>query len=115
MQVQTTDIESIRQAAGTLFEGAQFGGVPISFFVVDASPGGGPSLHVHPYEEIFVVQEGEAIFTINGQKLIVRAGQIVVAPREQPHKFINSGTGRLRSINIHPSERVVQRWIEEGS
>ena len=31
--------------------------------VVNAPPGGGPNLHTHPYEEVFVVQEGHATFT----------------------------------------------------
>ncbi len=43
---------------GNLFQGSDYGGVPISFFWVQASPGKGPRLHVHPYEEIFVIQEG---------------------------------------------------------
>jgi hypothetical protein len=32
--------------------------IPISFFWVQAAPGNGPSLHKHPYEEIFVILEG---------------------------------------------------------
>ena len=30
----------------------------VSFIVVDAPPESGPKLHKHPYEEVFVVQEG---------------------------------------------------------
>ena len=37
-----------------LFQGAKYGDVPVSFFWVEAQPGSGPRLHVHPYEEIFV-------------------------------------------------------------
>jgi hypothetical protein len=37
-------------------------GVSVSVIVVDAPPGGGPRLHRHPYEEVFVVQEGSATF-----------------------------------------------------
>jgi hypothetical protein len=38
------------------FQGYQYY-AGVSFIVVDASPGGGPKLHGHPYEEVFVVQE----------------------------------------------------------
>jgi hypothetical protein len=38
-------------------------GASVSVIVVDATPGGGPKLHKHPYEEVFVVQEGSATFT----------------------------------------------------
>src|SRR5215210_8997062 len=41
----------------------------VSFIVVDAPPGGGPKLHRHPYEEVFVVQEGTATFTA-GEEII---------------------------------------------
>lgn len=51
--------------------------------VVDAPPGGGPKLHRHPYEEVFVV-----------------------------HKFVNSGGGRLRQVDIHASERFITEWLE---
>ena len=40
------------------FEGEQYGDVGVSFFLLDAPPGGGPGLHTHPYAEVFVVQEG---------------------------------------------------------
>ena len=42
--------------------GDDHGGVGITFLLVDASPGRGPALHQHPYEEIFIVQEGSARF-----------------------------------------------------
>jgi MFS family permease len=38
----------------------EHGGISISFFWVQAAPGNGPRLHKHPYEEIFVIQEGHA-------------------------------------------------------
>ena len=34
-------------------------GAGISLFVVDSPPGGGPALHRHEYEEVFVVHEGQ--------------------------------------------------------
>ncbi len=44
------------------FEGCRYGDVHVSFFfLVDSPPGSGPVLHTHPYEEIFVMLEGEAI------------------------------------------------------
>jgi len=41
---------------------------------VDAPPGGGPKLHKHPYEEIFVVQEGTATFTAGDETIKVEGG-----------------------------------------
>jgi oxalate decarboxylase/phosphoglucose isomerase-like protein (cupin superfamily) len=50
-----------RSATAALFEG---GDVPISIFVTEYERGQGPSLHLHPYSEVFVVQSGTAAFTV---------------------------------------------------
>jgi mannose-6-phosphate isomerase-like protein (cupin superfamily) len=83
----------------------------VSFIVVDASPGSGPKLHRHPYEEVFVVQEGSVTFTAGEEVIEARGGQVVVVPAGVPHKFVNSGAGRLRQIDIHASERFVTEWL----
>jgi mannose-6-phosphate isomerase-like protein (cupin superfamily) len=95
------------------FEGYRYGEVDVSFFLVDTPPGGGPVLHTHPYEEVFVVQEGEATYTVGGDTIGVGAGQIVVAPAGVPHKFVNSGSGPLRQVDIHPSGRIRQVDVPE--
>ena len=35
----------------------------VSIIVVDAPLGSGPRLHRHPYEEVFVIQDGTVTFT----------------------------------------------------
>ena len=43
------------------FEGHLFGGsANVSIILIDMLPGDGPRLHSHPYEEVFIVQEGQA-------------------------------------------------------
>src|ERR671917_645696 len=93
------------------FEGCRYDDTNVSFFLVDAPPGGGSRLHKHPYEEIFVTLEGEATFTVGDATIEVSAGQVVVAPAGVPHKFVNSGSGPLRQVDIHPSARVLQHNI----
>jgi mannose-6-phosphate isomerase-like protein (cupin superfamily) len=85
----------------------------VSFIVVDAPPGSDPKLHRHPYEEVFVIQEGTATFTAGDELIEASSGQVVVLPAGVPHKFVNSGAGRLRQIDIHASERFVTEWLEE--
>ena len=97
------------------FEGYRYGDVGVSFFLVDSPPGGGAVLHTHPYEEVFVTLEGQATFTVGDATIEVGAGQVVVAPAGVPHKFVNSGTGPLRQVDIHPSGRVLQENIPEDS
>ncbi len=95
------------------FEGHHYGDTGVSFIVVDAPPGSGPKLHRHPYEEVFVVQEGSATFTAGDEVIEARAGQVVVVPASVPHKFVNSGSGRLRQVDIHASERFITEWLED--
>jgi len=59
-----------------------------------------------------VVQGGTATFTAGDEIIEARGGQVVVVPAGLAHKFVNSGTGRLRQIDIHASERFVTEWLE---
>lgn len=86
--------------------------VGVCIIFVEAPPGRGPALHQHPYEEIFIVQEGEALFVADGEGRTVRAGEIVVAPANTPHRFVNNGPGVLRQIDIHVSPRFVTEWLD---
>jgi len=83
----------------------------ICVIVVEAEKGGGPQLHRHPYEEVFVVQEGEATFTLDGEERVVRAGEVVVAPAGVAHRFVNSGDGPLRQVDIHVSRAFDTEWL----
>jgi len=60
-------------------------GLDITVLFVEVPPGAGPALHRHPYAELFIVQEGEAIFTLDGERRKVGAGYILIARTNQPH------------------------------
>lgn len=95
------------------FEGYQHGDAGISAILVDVAPGDGPRLHQHPYEEVFIIQEGRATYTIGATTVEATAGQIAIVPAGVPHKFINSGSGRLRQVDIHHSPRFITQWLED--
>jgi mannose-6-phosphate isomerase-like protein (cupin superfamily) len=84
----------------------------VSVIVVDAPPGGGPKLHRHPYEEVFVIQDGTVTFTAGDETIEASGGQVVVVPGGVPHKFANTGEGRLRQVDIHASDRFITEWLE---
>jgi quercetin dioxygenase-like cupin family protein len=94
-------------------EGDDLGGIGASVIVVDATPGSRPMLHKHPYAEIFVVLEGQATFTAGEEVIEAIGGQVVVVPAGVPHTFVNSGTGPLRQVDIHPSGRFITEWLED--
>jgi len=81
---------------------------PLSAYIVNAKPGQGPPLHTHPYVEVAFTLEGRATITVGAQTREVNAGGIVVIPADTPHRFVNSGDGVLRQIDIHASPRFIQ-------
>jgi mannose-6-phosphate isomerase-like protein (cupin superfamily) len=85
------------------FEGYQHGDTSFSFIWVDMPPGHGVRLHRHRYQEVFVIQEGSATFTVGSTNLDAYAGQIVIVPPGMPHRFVNSGDRTLRQIDVHES------------
>jgi mannose-6-phosphate isomerase-like protein (cupin superfamily) len=95
------------------FEGHTVGEVGVSFFVTDAAASHGPSLHTHPYAEVFVVEEGRVAFTVGDAKIEAAAGQVVVVPAGIPHKFVNLGPGRSRHLDIHASGTMQSEWLED--
>jgi mannose-6-phosphate isomerase-like protein (cupin superfamily) len=74
--------------------------------------GAGPRLHKHPYAETFVIRSGRARFTIGAETVEASAGQILVAPKDTPHKFENLGPGPLVTIDIHENGSFVTEWLE---
>ena len=95
------------------FEGYLHGDTGVSFILVDMQPGDGVRLHTHPYQEIFIIQEGVATYTVGAATIEARVGQVIIAPADTPHKFVNSGEGKLRQVDIHLSKRFITRWLEE--
>ncbi len=92
----------------SLLEGRRHSQVDVSIFVSCFEAGDGPSLHRHPYPEVFVVEEGTAAFTSGSEQLVVAGGHVLVIPAETPHRFENVGTNPLRIVSIHPSGEVRQ-------
>jgi mannose-6-phosphate isomerase-like protein (cupin superfamily) len=95
------------------FEGVDVGtGVTVLFFTTERV-GHGPRWHVHPYDEIFIVRRGRALFTIGEDKIEAEAGDILLGPAEIPHKFENLGPGLLETTDIHLSERWIQTNLDD--
>lgn len=92
------------------FEGAKFD-TNLSFIWVDMKPEEEIKLHSHPYQEIFIIQEGHSTFTVGDETIEAQAGQIVIAPANVPHKFVNTGNVQLKQIDIHVSREIITDWL----
>ena len=102
-----------------LFEGKGVQtGVTLIRYVTE-TVGEGPTLHVHPYDEVFTIQEGRARFTVGDETIDAGAGDIVFGPANVPHGYQNLGPGRLDSLDVHLSPEWIQfdlaeSWDESG-
>jgi len=95
------------------FQGKEIGtDVTVLFFTTEET-GAGPRWHVHPYDEIFIIREGNALFTIGDKKIEATAGDILLGPAHVPHKYHNLGPGLLETTDIHLSDRWVQTDLED--
>ena len=95
------------------FQGIQYQATNVSFIWVDMPPGGTIRLHKHPYEEIFIIQEGVATFTVGLATLSAYSGQIIIVPAEVPHKFMNLSDKQLKQIDIHVNKQFITDWLED--
>jgi len=93
------------------FVGEQHGAVGACVIFVEAPPGEGPKLHRHPYVELLIVIEGIATFDDGTYRREVGAGEMAIVDPHQAHRFINSGTGVLRQVDIHLSPRFITEWL----
>ncbi len=108
VHLQRSDWASDDRLWQGVLEGKDIGtGVTVLFFENEET-GKGPVLHVHPYDEIFIVRAGRALFTIGEEKIEATAGQILLGPANVPHKFSNLGPGLLETTDIHVSDRWIQ-------
>jgi mannose-6-phosphate isomerase-like protein (cupin superfamily) len=92
-------------------EGKDFG-AGLSLIFVDMAPGRGPSLHRHPYEEVFVVHAGKVTFTVGEAQVDAGPGDVVAVPARTPHGFVNSGDEHLRLTAIHHAPEFETEWLD---
>lgn len=98
--------------AADLFNGVQHGLVDISLMFGEVQPGAAVGLHRHAYEELFIIHQGQAAFTIDGTTVEVQAGDLVVIPAGLPHRFVNIGADVLRQTAVHAADAIAIEWLE---
>ena len=112
--MEIIDIESIAAAVGASarFEGEGHGS-SVSFFVVRNQPGGGADRHRHPYDETFVILDGDIEVIVDEELRMLGPGTIAVVPARAWHEFKNRSDRVSLMVNIHPSPRIIQEnWSD---
>ena len=67
-------------------------------------PGKGPPLHKHPYDEVYIVRQGQASVVVGDEELSVSEGDILIIPADTPHKVLTAGKGTIEIISVHVSD-----------
>jgi quercetin dioxygenase-like cupin family protein len=64
-------------------------------------PGQSHALHAHAgQDKVYHVLDGEGVFLLEGGRLPMRAGDLLVAPEGVPHGIENTSRGRLIVLAI---------------
>ena len=87
-------------------------GTTISLILDRSETGEGPRLHKHPYDETWVVIDGQLTFQAGEERLEAGPGDIVIVPPDVPHKFTNNGPTRANLVCIHAHPTFVTEWLE---
>lgn len=78
-------------------------------------PGGGPPPHVHSREEEgFYILEGEITFTVNGEKIVAKAGTFANMPVGTPHSFKNESNRPAKMLISVAPAGLEQMFFEVG-
>src|SRR3954471_7352356 len=78
-------------------------------------PGGGPPPHVHSREEEgFYVLDGEITFTVNGERVVAKAGTFANMPAGTPHSFKNESDRPARMLISVAPAGLEQMFFEVG-
>ena len=79
-------------------------------------PGGGPPPHVHSREEEgFYVLEGEITFTVNGERLVAKAGTFANMPVGTPHSFKNESNKPAKMLVSVAPAGLEKMFMEIGA
>src|SRR5262245_37150514 len=78
-------------------------------------PGGGPPPHVHSREEEgFYILDGEISFTINGERVVARAGMFANIPVGTPHSFKNDSSQPAKMLISVAPAGLENMFLEVG-
>ena len=91
-----------------------FGADLLTMFTVDYEVGGAAQAHDHPFEETYFFLEGEVEAELDGERHVLRPGDVVFAGVGSVHGFWNEGPERVRWIETQapqPPARHAYRWL----
>jgi len=87
-----------------------FGSQHFNMFIIEFTEGGQTNEHEHPFEEAYLVLEGEVTFSAEGEEYVLTPGTIGWSGVGSPHGFyLNRGTSCLW-LEIMTPQPPTQNW-----
>ena len=92
---------------GRVTEGTAATKLGAGFDILEPGKIGCPYHYHLAQEEMFVILEGEGTLRVAGERVPVRAGDVIVIPPgpEYPHQLINSGSVPMKYLSISTQEQ----------
>jgi uncharacterized cupin superfamily protein len=92
---------------GRVSEGTAATKLGAGFDILEPGKIGCPYHYHLAQEEMFVILEGEGTLRVAGERVPVRAGDVIVIPPgpEYPHHLINTGTVPMKYLSISTQEK----------
>jgi mannose-6-phosphate isomerase-like protein (cupin superfamily) len=103
------------EVAAHIFDGSDHGNISSSAFIVDCAPGTGPRRHKHPYDEVFIIVEGNVQLEADGELFEATPQDICIVPTDVPHTFTNLGPGRALMVNVHANAKAITEFVDDGA
>jgi len=76
------------------------------------APGAAVPEHDHHHEQAGFVYEGELTFHVDGEAVVVGAGESYTIPGGEPHAAVNDGEKPVRGIDVFSPPRANPDWLE---
>lgn len=83
-------------------------------YVVIYKNGGIPE-HEHETVESYTIIKGIGFMEVNGEKQMVKEGDCIFIPLNQPHSLYNTGEDELHMMFVYAPSIIVDHWAQELS
>ncbi len=80
---------------------------------VEIDEDGSIPVHAHETVESYTILEGRGVFTQEGEKTVLKAGEFVFIEPWKKHGIKNVGNGKLKMMFVYAPQIIVDHWEKE--